>query len=142
MRLPTSLDTGPCNCVILFQCEEHTGISLQENGYRRHSLNLMILYVPALRNNMDHFAITRPASVCALQYIRDGLPGLSLLYHFFRTGTLHPGGHTHRVSPSSDLSFCPCSGCLTCDCQFFQQLADRILANRPRISFLSTRQPV
>ena len=65
-----------------------------------------------------------------------------LQYDFFRTGTLHPGGHTHRVSPSSDPSFCPCSGCLTCDCQFFQQLADRILPNRSRISFLFTGQPV
>ena len=69
-------------------------------------------------------------------------PFLFLQHDSFRTGTLHPGGHTHRVSPSSDPSFCPCSGCLTCDCQFFQQLADRILANRPRISFLFQGAPL
>ena len=67
---------------------------------------------------------------------------LFLQHHSCRTGTLHPGGLTHRVSPSSDPSFCPCSGCLTCDCQFFQQLADRIRLYRPRISFLFARQPV
>ena len=67
---------------------------------------------------------------------------LFLQHHSCRTGTPDPGGHTHRVSPFSDLSFCPCSGCLTCDCQFFQQLADRILPNRPRNSFLFTGQPV
>ena len=67
---------------------------------------------------------------------------LSLRHDSFRTGTLDPWGHTHRVLPSSDPSFCPCSGCLTCDCQFFQQLADGILPNRSRISFLFTGQPV
>ena len=63
---------------------------------------------------------------------------LFLQHHSCRTGTPDPGGYTHRVSPSSDRFFCPCSGYLTCDCQFFQQLADRILPNRPRNSFLFT----
>ena len=40
-------------------------------------------------------------------------PFLFLQHDSFRTGALGPWGHTHRVSPSTDSSFHPCSGCLT-----------------------------
>ena len=66
---------------------------------------------------------------------------LFLQHHSCRTSTPDPGGYTHRVSPSSDRFFCPCSGYLTCDCQFFLQLALRIRSDRPRISFLFTGAP-